>query len=111
MSKRHGSTWVEQYRDAGYLPEAIINFLALLGWSPEGEEEIFSMEELEKMFDINRVSKNPAVFDIDKLNHINGIYIRNAELDRIVDLAIPHLVKGEFITEEFAKQIENGYQR
>ncbi|SHE75932.1 MULTISPECIES: glutamate--tRNA ligase [Caloramator] len=102
MSKRHGSTWVEQYRDAGYLPEAIINFLALLGWSPEGEEEIFSMEELERMFDINRVSKNPAVFDIDKLNHINGIYIRNAELDRIVDLAIPHLVKGEFITEEFA---------
>ncbi|MCX7695350.1 MAG: glutamate--tRNA ligase [Caloramator sp.] len=102
MSKRHGSTWVEQYRDAGYLPEAIINFLALLGWSPEGEEEIFSMEELEKMFDINRVSKNPAVFDIDKLNHINGIYIRSAELDRIVDLAIPHFVKGEFITEEFA---------
>ncbi|CDF58917.1 glutamate--tRNA ligase [Thermobrachium celere] len=103
MSKRHGSTWVEQYRDAGYLPEAIINFLALLGWSPEGEEEIFSMEELEKMFDINRVSKNPAVFDIDKLNHINGIYIRNANIDRIVDLAIPHLINGGFITEEFAK--------
>lgn len=104
MSKRHGSTWVEQYKDAGYLPEAINNFLALLGWSPEGEEEIFSMSELENMFDINRVSKNPAVFDIDKLNYINGIYIRKSELDKIVDLAIPHLIKAGFIDEEFAKE-------
>lgn len=104
MSKRHGSTWVEQYRDAGYLPEAINNFLALLGWSPEGEEEIFSMSELENMFDINRVSKNPAVFDIDKLNYINGIYIRKSDLDKIVDMAIPHLIKAGFIDEEFAKE-------
>lgn len=104
MSKRHGSTWVEQYRDAGYLPEAINNFLALLGWSPEGEEEIFSMSELENIFDINRVSKNPAVFDIDKLNYINGIYIRKSELDKIVDLAIPHLIKAGFIDEDFAKE-------
>ncbi|MCX7951531.1 MAG: glutamate--tRNA ligase [Clostridiales bacterium] len=104
MSKRHGSTWVEQYKDAGYLPEAINNFLALLGWSPEGEEEIFSMSELENIFDINRVSKNPAVFDIDKLNYINGIYIRKSELDKIVDLAIPHLIKAGFIDEDFVKE-------
>ncbi|KRQ86409.1 Glutamate--tRNA ligase [Caloramator mitchellensis] len=99
MSKRHGSTWVEQYRDAGYLPEAIVNFLALLGWSPEGEEEIFSLEELVEKFDLNRVVKNPAVFDIDKLNHINGIYIRKSPIERIVELAIPHLVNAGFITE------------
>jgi nondiscriminating glutamyl-tRNA synthetase len=104
MSKRHGSTWVEQYRDAGYLPEAIVNFLALLGWSPEGEEEIFTIEELEKMFSLDRVVKNPAVFDIDKLNHINSIYIKNADIDRLVDLAIPHLVSAGYITDEFAKE-------
>jgi len=104
MSKRHGSTWVEQYRDAGYLPEAIVNYLALLGWSPEGEEEIFSLEELIEKFDLNRVVKNPAVFDLDKLNHINGIYIRKSPIERIVDLAIPHLVNSGYITEEFAKE-------
>lgn len=104
MSKRHGSTWVEQYRDAGYLPEAIVNFLALLGWSPEGEEEIFTIEELTKLFDLDRVVKNPAVFDVDKLNHINGIYIKNADVERIVDLAIPHLVSAGFITEETARE-------
>ncbi|TDT51263.1 glutamate--tRNA ligase [Fonticella tunisiensis] len=104
MSKRHGSTWVEQYRDAGYLPEAIVNFLALLGWSPQGEEEIFSLDELIDMFTLDRVVKNPAVFDIDKLNHINGIYIRKSPVERIVDLAIPHLVSVGYVTEEFAKE-------
>jgi nondiscriminating glutamyl-tRNA synthetase len=104
MSKRHGSTWVEQYRDSGYLPEAIVNFLALLGWSPEGEEEIFTIEDLTKLFDLDRVVKNPAVFDVDKLNYINGIYIKNADNERIVDLAIPHLVSAGFITEEASKE-------
>ncbi|SKA96031.1 glutamyl-tRNA synthetase /glutamate--tRNA(Gln) ligase [Caloramator quimbayensis] len=103
MSKRHGSTWVEQYEQAGYLPEALINFLALLGWSPEGDEEIFTLEELCEKFSLERVAKNPAVFDIDKLNHINGIYIRKSPIERIVDLSIPHLIKAGYITEEFAK--------
>ncbi|WP_058486080.1 glutamate--tRNA ligase [Defluviitalea phaphyphila] len=102
MSKRHGSTHVDQYRNKGYLPEAIVNFLALLGWSPEGEEEIFSLSELEKMFSIDRVTKNPAVFDINKLNYINGKYIREADISRLTDLAIPFIVKAGFITEEEA---------
>ena len=91
MSKRHGSTWVEQYREAGYFPEAIVNFLALLGWSPGDEREIFSLEELVSEFSLERVSKNPAVFDIDKLNWMNGQYIKNSPTRRITELAIPHL--------------------
>lgn len=104
MSKRHGSTHVDQYRNKGYLPEAIVNFLALLGWSPEGEEEIFTLQELEQLFTLDRVSKNPAVFDIKKLNWINGQYIRAADLDRITKLCIPYLVEAGYITSESAKE-------
>ena len=70
LSKRDESIiqFIAQYKDLGYLPEAMFNFFALLGWSPEGEEEIFSKEELIKMFDANRLSKSPAMFDKQKLN-------------------------------------------
>lgn len=104
MSKRHGSTHVDQYRNKGYLPEAIVNFLALLGWSPEGEEEIFTLKELEQIFTLDRVSKNPAVFDIKKLNWINGQYIRATDIDRITELCIPYLVEAGYITNEKAKE-------
>lgn len=107
MSKRHGSTHVDQYRNKGYLPEAIVNFLALLGWSPEGEEEIFSLRELEEMFTLDRVSKNPAVFDIKKLNWINGQYIRSSNLDYITKLCIPYLLEANLITDE---DVENRYE-
>ncbi|AUG59037.1 MAG TPA: glutamate--tRNA ligase [Ruminiclostridium sp.] len=100
MSKRHGATWVEQYRDLGYLPEAIVNFLALMGWSPETEEEFFTIDELISQFSLERVSKNPAVFDNEKLNWMNSQYIKNASLERITDMAIPHLKKAGFIGEE-----------
>ncbi|NLI89235.1 MAG: glutamate--tRNA ligase [Epulopiscium sp.] len=106
MSKRHGSTHVDQYRNKGYLPEAIINFLALLGWSPEGEEEIFSLKELEEMFTLDRVSKNPAVFDIKKLNWINGQYIRASDLDYITKLSIPYLLEAGLINDQ---DVENRY--
>ena len=99
MSKRHGSTHVDQYRSKGYLPEAIINFLALLGWSPEGEEEIFSLKELEGLFTLDRVSKNPAVFDVKKLNWINGQYIRSSDLDYITKLCIPYLKEAGLVTD------------
>lgn len=104
MSKRHGATWVEQYRDLGYLPEAIVNFLALMGWSPESEEEFFTMDELISQFSLNRVSKNPAVFDNEKLNWMNSQYIKNASLERITDMAIPHLKKAEFIGEDIDEE-------
>lgn len=106
MSKRHGSTHVDQYRNKGYLPEAIINFLALLGWSPEGEEEMFTLKELEKIFTLDRVSKNPAVFDIKKLNWINGQYIRASDLDYITKRCIPYLLEAGLITDQ---DIEDRY--
>ncbi|RKO65848.1 glutamate--tRNA ligase [Desulfofundulus salinus] len=100
MSKRHGATSIEQYREMGYLPEALVNFLALLGWSPGGEEEIFTLEELKRQFSLERVAKNPAVFDLDKLNWLNGHYIRQSSLERVTDLAIPFLQKAGYISGE-----------
>ncbi len=100
MSKRHGATSIEQYREMGYLPEALVNFLALLGWSPGGEEEIFTLEELKRQFSLERVAKNPAVFDLDKLNWLNGHYIRQSPLERVTDLVIPFLQKAGYISGE-----------
>ncbi|SHG92078.1 nondiscriminating glutamyl-tRNA synthetase [Thermosyntropha lipolytica DSM 11003] len=91
MSKRHGATSLIQYREKGYLPEAMYNFLALLGWSPEGEEEILTPEQINKSFSLDRVSKSPAVFDLDKLNHINQQHIKMLSLDRLKELLRPYL--------------------
>lgn len=96
LSKRDESViqFIEQYDQLGYLPEAIFNFIALLGWSPEGEEEIFSKDELISIFDANRLSRSPAVFDTNKLAHLNNHYIKNADPKRIASLAIPHLQRA-----------------
>lgn len=105
MSKRHGATSIEAYKSQGYLPEALINFLVLLGWSPVGEEEIFTLSELVEHFSLERVAKNPAVFDVDKLNWINGHYIRNSSLERITDLAIPFMREAGLVPEEVTPDI------
>jgi len=107
MSKRHGSTSIEAYRSKGYLPEALVNFLALLGWSPVGEEEIFTLEEMVEQFSLDRVAKNPAVFDIDKLNWLNGSYIRKTDVGRITDLAIPFLREAGYVTGEVTPDMYN----
>ncbi|MCS1352511.1 glutamate--tRNA ligase [Mechercharimyces sp. CAU 1602] len=93
MSKRDEAIvqFIDQYRDLGYLPEALINFISLLGWSPEGEDELFSKEELIERFSLERVSKAPAVFDTGKLNYMNNYYIKQSPLERIVALALPFL--------------------
>jgi len=103
MSKRHGSTWVEQYRDQGYLKEGLINFLALLGWSPPEDREIFDMEYLIENFSLERVSKNPAIFDIDKLNYINSQHIKLKSLDELTQMCIPYFVEAGYIKEDEAK--------
>jgi glutamyl-tRNA synthetase len=77
MSKRKTQTAIGEYREQGYLPEAIVNFLAFLGWSPGTEEEVFSLDELAERFEIERVQKAGAVFDRDRLDYLNGHYIRN----------------------------------
>lgn len=104
MSKRHGATSIVQYQALGYLPEAMVNFLALLGWSPGGEEEIFSLEEIKEQFSLDRVAKNPAVFDLEKLNWLNGHYIRQSDLERITELAIPFLRQGGYVTGEMTPE-------
>jgi nondiscriminating glutamyl-tRNA synthetase len=76
MSKRKSQTSVTAYREEGYLPEAMVNFLAFLGWSPGTEEEIFTLDELTERFEITKVHKGGAVFDRDRLDHLNGVYIR-----------------------------------
>ena len=85
MSKRNGDVSVVSYREKGYLPEALINFLALLGWAPEGEEEIFTMAELIEKFSMDRVAKSPAVFDVDKLKWINGQYLRKLSNEELAE--------------------------
>jgi nondiscriminating glutamyl-tRNA synthetase len=91
MSKRHGSVSVVNYQKEGYLPQAIVNFLALLGWSPEGEEELLSMAELEQQFGLERVSKSPAVFDMAKLRWLNSQYLRALSTEDIAEGIKPFL--------------------
>ncbi|MDP9384107.1 MAG: glutamate--tRNA ligase [Actinomycetota bacterium] len=81
LSKRHGAASVQELRDAGYLPEAVRNYLALLGWGYDDSTTFFSTEELKEKFSIERVSRNPAIFDEQKLRHINGRYLRELPLD------------------------------
>lgn len=91
LSKRHGATSVTQYKEQGYLPDALVNYLALLGWSPEEEREIYSPQELCQIFSLDRVAKNPAVFDNDKLKWLNGSYIRQRDIGEITELVLPFL--------------------
>jgi len=87
LSKRDGATGVSEYRSAGFLPDALVNFLALLGWSPPGgDREIFSRTELIQLFDLDRVQKHGAVFDVVKLAWMNGEYIRTASLQTLAQL-------------------------
>ena len=83
MSKRHGATSLIQYRELGYLPEALFNFLALLGWSPEGEEEILDQKQIADSFNLERVSRSPAVFDLDKLNWMNQQYVKRLDTQEL----------------------------
>ena len=90
LSKRNGDASYQDLVKQGYLSEAIINYLALLGWAPEGEEEIFSLDELIKQFDVKRISKAPAIFDLEKLKWLNGIYLRKLSLEEFHQLAMPY---------------------
>jgi glutamyl-tRNA synthetase len=76
LSKRHGAVTVDEFRQAGYLPETLVNFLALLGWAPDGETTIMSRDELVQRFTLERVGRSPATFDYDKLDWMNGVYLR-----------------------------------
>lgn len=103
LSKRHGATSVEEFRDQGYLAESIINYLTLLGWSPEGTEEIFDMDKAIREFTLERVNKTAAIYDVKKLTWINGHYMRELDLEYITEQTIPFMIKKGIITEEEAR--------
>lgn len=104
MSKRHGATSVTAYKDMGYLPDAVVNYLALLGWAPKGEQEIFSREELIRSFSMDRVSSNDAVFDIEKLNWINFQYMKQLSPEALLDFVLPFLETAGYVEEPLADE-------
>jgi len=100
LSKRHGAVSVLEYRDRGYLPEAFVNYLALLGWSYDDRQQIFSGEELEEKFSLEKVSRSAAIFDRQKLDWMNGYYIRQLDLNKLTDLCIPFLIEQGLLSPE-----------
>jgi glutamyl-tRNA synthetase len=93
LSKRHGAISVDEFRIAGYVPEALMNFLALLGWAPDGETTIMSKDELVERFSLERVGSSPATFDYAKLDWMNGVYIRALALDDYADRLVEYLAE------------------
>lgn len=91
LSKRHGATSIGEFRDMGFLSAAVVNYLAMLSWHPGDEREMFVLPELVDAFDMSRVSKSPAIFDLDKLNWLNGIYIRELAPKELAELVRPYL--------------------
>ena len=100
LSKRHGATGVEEYREQGYLPEALDNYLALLGWSLDGETTKFSMETMCAHFSLEHVSKNPAIFDFEKLDWLNGEYVREFDGEEFLAHMAPELIDAGLCTQE-----------
>ncbi|PIC58210.1 glutamate--tRNA ligase [Sporosarcina sp. P12(2017)] len=106
LSKRDESIiqFIAQYKDLGYLPEAMFNFFSLLGWSPVGEEEIFSHDELVEQFDESRLSKSPSMFDTDKLTWMNNQYIKKLSLEEVIELTLPHLQAAGLVSENMSAE-------
>jgi glutamyl-tRNA synthetase len=99
LSKRHGDVSVESYREKGYLPEALLNFCALLGWHPKGDEEIFQLDEIVKIFDYSQIGTSSAVFDTAKLDYFNGYYIRQKPVRELARLCLPYLEQDGLISQ------------
>ena len=97
LSKRHGATSVIEYKSSGYLPEALLNYLALLGWSTEDSQQIFSVREMTEKFDIRRCQKSPAIFDPQKLLWMDGEYIRKKTPQELTRDALPWLQEAGFV--------------
>ena len=99
LSKRHGATSVKQFREDGYTPEGLVNYLALLGWSYDDSREFFTLKELEQVFSLDRLSKSPAVFDYKKLEHFNGHAIRELTLPALRAAILPSLVAAGLVAD------------
>ncbi|MCK4540729.1 MAG: glutamate--tRNA ligase, partial [Spirochaetales bacterium] len=106
LSKRHGATAVREFREGGYLPEAVINYVSLVGWSYDDSREFFTKEELEKLFDLKKINKAPGIFDYKKLEWFNGQYIRMKTDEELKVLLLPHLLKAGFVSDPPTKEEE-----
>jgi glutamyl-tRNA synthetase len=107
LSKRHGATSIGEYREQGFVPEAIVNFIALLGWSPGDDRELLSREEMIEAFSIEGIGKSGPVFDVEKLTWMNGVYLREMAPEAYVDLALPFFEKelGADLDREYVAQV------
>lgn len=104
LSKRQGDVSVEDFKERGYLPEGIINYLALVGWSPEDGDEIMNMDELVPKFDFDRVGKSGGIFDTDKLNWVNAHYIKQYPIEKLAELSIPYVVDSGLLKESYIRE-------
>jgi len=102
LSKRDNKTSVKDYQEDGYLPDALINFIAFLGWNPGTEKEIYSLEELIQDFSLEKIQKSGAIFNLEKLDWLNGFYIRKKSLPELTEMLIPYWEKAGFIEEKAA---------
>lgn len=98
LSKRHGAVSVLEYHKAGYLPETMVNFLAFLGWNPGGEREIYSLASLIKEFSLERIQKGGAIFNVQRLDYLNGFYIRQRSSEKLAELCLPYLTEAGLIS-------------
>jgi glutamyl-tRNA synthetase len=113
LSKRHGASSFMDLYNKGYIPGAVVNYLALLGWSPETTDEIFSLEELIKIFDPKRINKSPAVYDVKKLNWINSHYIKKLSLEELLEITVCHLQEAYDLSDkndEWVRELISIYQ-
>ena len=107
LSKRHGAVSVEWFRNEGFLPDALLNYLGLLGWGTKDSQQVFdSIEEMIEKFSLDRVSKNPAVFDMKKLEWMNGYYIRKLSVEELSELVVPYLKGGNLIEGKGGEETE-----
>jgi len=110
LSKRHGAASISQYKKAGYLPEALVNFMAFLGWNPGTEREIYSFPSLVKDFSIEKVQKGGAIFNIKRLDYLNGFYIRRKSIEKLTQLCIPYLIQARLIEKVKGTKKKNAKQ-
>ncbi len=103
LSKRDGDVAVKDFLAQGYLPEALLNFVALLGWNPKTEQEIFDLPELVASFELEKINKSGAVFDLEKLDWINGMYIRKISTEELLEKLRPYLIQAGFNLEKYSK--------
>ncbi|MDD2696766.1 MAG: glutamate--tRNA ligase [Candidatus Pacebacteria bacterium] len=115
LSKRHGAVSVSEFKKQGYLPEAMINFMAFLGWNPGNEREIYSLASLVKEFSLENVQKGGAVFNVKKLDFLNGFYLRQRSPEKLTELCLPYFIEAGLVTKEkadlnFLQKIVSLYQ-